>query len=150
MIRQRYPSLFIPNISKPPFSKVFFVRPGDIVRASLSSKKFKEKMPILISNIDLIKKSRSRYLNLVEIRQACKLTRNDIQDRYDCHFGTFDQEGTWQCDVALPGPGSYFLQIIFVSVEEFMKSPTITIQGRYKFIPLFSISPSFFERETKI
>jgi len=86
-------------------------------------------MPILISNIDLIKKSRSRYLNLIEIKQACKLTRKEIQERYDCHFGTFDKEGTWNCDVVMPGPGSYFLQIIFVSVDEFKTADIVHISG---------------------
>ena len=87
-------------------------------------------MPILISNIDLIKKSRSRYLNLIEIKQSCSLSKNEIQERYDCHFGTFDQEGTWNCDVVMPDPGSYFLQIIFVSVEEFKSSDKINVSGR--------------------
>ena len=79
-------------------------------------------MPILLTNLDLVKKSRSRFLNLVEITQPTKMSRTEIQERYDCYFGTFDEEGTWNCDVTMPGSGSYFLQIIFVSVEEFQKS----------------------------
>jgi len=86
-------------------------------------------MPILLTNVDLVKKSRSRYLNLIEIKHACKLSRTEIQERYDCHFGTFDQEGTWNCDITMPGPGSYFFQIIFVSIEEFRKASIINISG---------------------
>ena len=109
---------------------MFFVKPGDTVRTSLNSKKFKNMIPILLSNTNLTKKSRSSQLNLNEIRAACKISKADLEQRYDYDFGTFDHEGTWSCDIVLDKPGSYFLQVVFIPNEESKGSDSFTISGK--------------------
>lgn len=115
-------------------SKVYYVAPNEKIRISLSSKKFREKLPVLISNLELKKKSRSKNLNLVEIKNPCKMSRAEFQEKYDSYMGVFNEEGIWNCDLVFKEPGSYFLQIIFISIEDFNKINVINISGKYRYI----------------
>jgi hypothetical protein len=110
-------------------SKVFYIRSHEKIRLSLSSKKFKEKTPYIISNLALQKKSRSKNLNLVEIKQACKVSKAEFKEKYDCYTGTFDAEGVWSLDLQFDTPGSYFFQTIFIPMEESIESDVINILG---------------------
>lgn len=124
---------------------VYYVASNEKIRISLASKKFREKLPVLISNLDNKKKSRSKFLNLVEIKHPCKMSRAEFQEKYDSYMGTFNEEGIWNCEVTFKEPGSYFLQIIFISLEDFNKINVINISefGRPEWIvvePQLSIS----------
>ena len=111
---------------------MFYIRPNEKIQLSLSSRKFKEKMPMLISNLERKKKSRSRFLNLVEVRQPCKISKAEFEEKYDMNLGSFDEEGIWNAEVVFTEPGSFFLQMIFISIEDFTKSNVINIFGKLK------------------
>ena len=68
-------------------------------------------------------------MKIGEITKKIRTTRHALESTYTFLEGSFNLEGTWQCEMTPECSGSLFMQVIFVRREEDLKGE-FEIQGK--------------------